>query len=160
MQDLLGVQSCSKSCRYYDKCRYQDFKNQMASGKIQLQAYTEQMFANALRGNALPKKRRVVCPTDAVSYTHLQLPYVAITYSTVDPVTESRAYDTQYFMFTSPRHALRSSIVVTNNTLSRIIINCMGGDKAVSYTHLDVYKRQVLPATVFPGRSSDPKAHH
>lgn len=58
-----------------------------------------------------------------------QLPYVAITYSTVDPVTESRAYDTQYFMFTSPRHALRSSIVVTNNTLSRIIINCMGGDK-------------------------------
>ncbi len=64
MQDLLGVQSCSKSCRYYDKCRYQDFKNQMASGKIQLQAYTEQMFANALRGNALPKKRRVVCPTD------------------------------------------------------------------------------------------------
>lgn len=64
VQDLLGVQSCSKSCRYYEKCRYQDFKHRMASGKTQLQAYTEQMFANALRGNTLPRKRRVVCSAD------------------------------------------------------------------------------------------------
>ena len=64
VQDLLGVQSCSKSCRYYGECRYQDFKYQMASGKTQFQVYTEQMFANALRGDTLPRKRRVVCSAD------------------------------------------------------------------------------------------------
>ena len=64
IKDLLGVQSCSKSCWFHNQCRYQEFKREMASGEKKIQAYTEQMFLSHLRGNSLPQKRMVVYPSD------------------------------------------------------------------------------------------------
>ena len=51
---------------------------------------------------------------------------VAVTYSTIEPLTGGRAYDTEYFTFSS-RRGLKDCPEITNNTLSSIIETSMGG---------------------------------
>ncbi|PPT08254.1 DNA polymerase III beta subunit [Geitlerinema sp. FC II] len=54
------------------------------------------------------------------------------------------AFNVKYVM-ESPRNLQSTEIQMQLNTpVSPVILTPLGGTKTVSYTHLDVYKRQVL----------------